>query len=128
MIIPFYAACLALIFIALSVRTLSLRKSLGIAIGDRGDNAMLRAMRVHANFAEYTPLSLLLLFMLEQQSASPLLLHALGAALLVGRFVHAVGVSSPREDLRLRVTGMALTFTALGGAALALLYHSFTSA
>ena len=127
MITPIYAALLALIFLALSVRTIRLRQQLGIAIGDQGDDAMQRAMRVHANFAEYAPLTLLLLFMLEPQVDSPLLMHGLGAALLVGRFLHAAGVSSPAEDLRWRVIGMVLTFTALGTAALGLLYTGFTA-
>src|SRR5205085_3507967 len=80
-----YAALLAVIFVALSVRTLLLRRRLGIAIGDGDDARMLRAMRAHANFAEYVPLSLLLFFFAEVAGASALLLHALGASLLAGR-------------------------------------------
>ena len=59
-IVFLYAALLAVIFVALSVRTLLLRRRLGIAIGDGDDPRMLRAMRAHANFAEYVPFSLLL--------------------------------------------------------------------
>ena len=47
-----------------------------------------------------------------------LMLHALGLALLTGRCVHALGVSRADEDYRLRVAGMALTFSAIVGAAL----------
>ena len=54
-----YAAILALMFVGLSVRTLSMRRRLKIAIGDEGNPTMLRAMRVHSNFAEYVPLGLL---------------------------------------------------------------------
>jgi uncharacterized membrane protein YecN with MAPEG domain len=36
-----------------------------IAIGDAGNPEMLRAMRVHSNFAEYVPLSLLLIYFVE---------------------------------------------------------------
>ena len=60
-IVPAYAALLALFFVALSIRTLRLRRELRIAVGDGGNPAMLRAMRVHANFAEYVPLGLILL-------------------------------------------------------------------
>lgn len=119
-ITPFYGAVLGLIFIALSARTLSLRRSLQIAIGDAGHPQMLRAMRVHSNFAEYTPLTLLLIFMLEIQGAYPALVHTLCGSLLLGRLVHAFGVSNLSENLRYRVFGMAMTFTALGGAAMAL--------
>lgn len=120
-ITPLYGAVLGLLFIALSVRTLSLRRKLRIAIGDAGNPQMLRAMRVHSNFAEYTPLTLLLVFMLELQGARAALLHALCLCLLAGRAIHAIGVSQVSESFKYRVFGMALTFTALAGAAIALL-------
>jgi hypothetical protein len=64
-IVPLYAALLAILFVALSVRTLGLRRSLGIGLGDAGNEQMLRAMRVHSNFAEYVPLSLILLYLVD---------------------------------------------------------------
>lgn len=112
--VSLYAALLALLFIALSVRTLRLRRRLQIAIGDAGSTEMLRAMRVHSNFAEYVPLCLLLIHFTEVSGAPLLLVHALGLCLLVGRMVHALGVSQRKEDFRFRVFGMAMTFTALG--------------
>jgi uncharacterized membrane protein YecN with MAPEG domain len=42
-----YAALLALLFVALSMRALRLSSRLCIAIGDAGNESMLRAMRVH---------------------------------------------------------------------------------
>ena len=108
-----YAALLALLFVALSIRTLRLRRSLRIAIGDAGDERMLRAMRVHANFAEYVPLCLLMLFLLEGQGAAAWMVHALCIGLLLGRLAHAFGVSQPRENYRFRIFGMAMTFVTL---------------
>ncbi|MDP1674532.1 MAG: MAPEG family protein [Burkholderiales bacterium] len=50
-ITPLYAAILGLIFVALSLQTIRLRRRHRVALGD-GDHAPLRqAMRVHANFA-----------------------------------------------------------------------------
>lgn len=112
-IVPLYAASLALLFVALSVRTLRLRRALGVPIGDGGNASMLRAMRVHANFAEYVPFCLLLLLFVEARGAPPWLVHALGAGLLVGRIAHALGVSRTQENYRYRVFGMASTFTVL---------------
>jgi uncharacterized membrane protein YecN with MAPEG domain len=117
-----YAALSALLFVALSARTLLLRRKLGIAIGDRGDETMLRAMRVHANFAEYVPLSLLLLFLVEVTGGSPLLVHSLGAAVLAGRVSHALGVSRLNENYAFRVVGMTLTLAPLVVASLRLLH------
>lgn len=108
-----YAALLTILFVVLSVRTLRLRRVLGIAIGDDGDPQMLRAMRVHANFAEYVPLSLLMLMLVEGQGASVWLVHGLGFCLLCGRLLHAYGVSQRKEAFGFRVAGMALTFAVL---------------
>ena len=106
---PLYASLLALLFVALSVRALRLRKTLRIAIGDSGNVSMLRAMRVHSNFAEYVPLGLILISMVELQAAAPLFVHGLGIALLAGRLAHAWGVSQPRENFAFRTFGMATT-------------------
>lgn len=119
-----YAALLALFFVALSLRTLLLRRRLRIAVGDKGNEAMLRAMRVHANFAEYVPLCLLLFYFVEQSGARPMLVHALGISLVLGRLLHAWGVSQVRENYRFRVLGMTLTFLPLIAASLRLLQAS----
>ena len=121
-IVPLYASILAVLFVVLSVRTLRLRRSLQIGIGDAGNEAMLRAMRVHSNFAEYVPLSLLLLLFVEMRGVHPLLVHVLGLCLLVGRVAHAFGVSQARENYGFRVFGMAMTFTCLLTSAAYLLY------
>ena len=119
-----YAALLALLFVALSIRTLLMRRKLQIAIGDAGNQSMLRAMRVHSNFAEYVPLSLLLLFFVEASGANPLFVHALGASILAGRISHAFGVSQIKEQYAFRVLGMALTLTPIVIAAVRLLLVS----
>ena len=111
---PLYAGLLGLMFIGLSVRTVRIRRKLGIAIGDHGNPEMLRAMRVHANFAEYVPLALVLMLMLEIQGVSAYIVNLLGIALVAGRVVHALGVSRHREDYHFRVIGMAMTFTVIG--------------
>lgn len=122
-IIPFYASLLALLFLFLSYRVIRLRRALKASIGDAGDKQLLRAMRVHANFAEYTPLALLLLLALELQVFYPWALHVLGATLVVGRLLHAYGVSQTREQLQFRIAGMACTFAVMLVAAGILIYR-----
>lgn len=119
-----YAGILALFLVALSVRTLRTRRRNQIAVGDGGNSEMLRAMRVHGNFAEYAPLALLLIALVESNGAGANWVHALGTALVVGRLSHAFGVSKPNEDFRFRVLGMSLTFFTLVGAALTLLFSA----
>ncbi|EKP0303470.1 MAPEG family protein [Aeromonas veronii] len=112
-ILPVYAALLALLFVLLSIRTIRTRHSRKVALGHGDDPAMLRAMRVHANFAEYVPLALLLIYFVETGSHAPWLIHLLGSALLLGRLCHAFGMSRTPENFRYRVVGMGLTFTVL---------------
>ena len=50
-ILSVYAALLGLIFVALSVLTIRARRNAGIALGTGDDEALLRRMRAHANFA-----------------------------------------------------------------------------
>jgi len=121
LIVYLYAALLALLFVYLSVRTIRTRRRLEIAVGDADDIEMLRAMRVQQNFAEYVPLSLILLYFMEQQGAHPVLMHALGLCLLIGRGCHAFGVSNVRENFTFRVYGMSMTFAVLIIAAVYLL-------
>ena len=112
-ITPVYAAILALMYVALSVRVIGARRSARVALGDGGNGALLRRQRVHANFAEYVPIALILMTLAEQQSIPPAIIHALGALLLAGRVIHAIGVSREPEKIWQRVTGMSLTFAAL---------------
>jgi hypothetical protein len=120
-IVPYYAAVLALVFVALSVNVIKGRRERRVAIGVSGAGDLERRVRAHGNFAEYAPFALLLIAMAELRGTPPLVLHALCASLLLGRLVHAWGVSRTDEDLRVRVAGMAATFAAIAGAALALL-------
>lgn len=112
-VVPIYAAFLGIIFFILSIRIIRLRRSLKIGIGDSDNPIMLRAMRVHSNFAEYVPLCLVLLGFAELQGTPPIIVHFLGVGLVLGRILHAYGVSQTKEDFRFRVSGMALTFTCL---------------
>lgn len=120
-ITPLYAALLALIFVALSIRTIRLRRRYRVGVGDGNHAELQRAARVHANFAEYVPLALLLIYFAETGGGPQWLIHALAIALLCGRLLHAWGVSQVRENYRYRTVGMALTFSVILVACLYLL-------
>ena len=62
---PIYAGILTLIYIALSIRVIAGRRAAKARIGDGGDILLQRRLRVHANFAEYIPLALLLMLGLD---------------------------------------------------------------
>ncbi|OGQ79948.1 MAG: glutathione metabolism protein [Deltaproteobacteria bacterium RIFCSPLOWO2_12_FULL_60_19] len=120
-IVPFYAALLAGLYLFLSLRVIGMRVRDRIGLGDAGNPKLQRAIRVQGNFSEYVPLAVILLAFVEMQQASPLLLHGLSLSLLIGRMIHAYGVSQEQEDYRLRVTGMILTFAAIAVAGLILI-------
>ena len=120
-IVPVYAAVLAFIYIVLAIRVIRLRQSAKVAIGTGGNAGLERSMRVHANFAEYVPFALLLASFVEMQGAPAWRVHLLCLALVAGRLIHAFGVSQERENIRLRVVGMVMTFAVLAGMALSLL-------
>lgn len=104
-----YAAILALIFVYLSRRIIKIRRKVKSAIGDAGDEQLKRAIRAHANFIEYVPLALLLFAFLEFQHAPAVLIHLLGILLVIGRIVHAYGLSQIKEDYRYRIVGTVIT-------------------
>lgn len=108
-----YAAVLALFFVFLSLRVIRQRRTNHIGFGDGGNPPLLRAMRAHGNFAEYAPFALLLMLVAELQGSAVWSLHVLGLLLLVGRILHAIGVSRDPGWMPGRVVGMVLTFFAL---------------
>jgi hypothetical protein len=123
-ITAFYAGLLAPIYVVLAVRVIANRRRAKIALGDGGEPAMLRCMRVQANFSEYVPLALILLGLAESLGTPGFVLHLAGIALVAGRASHAYGVSQEREVFTYRVAGMALTFTTILGLGAACLIGS----
>jgi uncharacterized membrane protein YecN with MAPEG domain len=116
-----YAGLLAPLFILLSIRVIQKRRGARVGLGD---GELLRRMRVHGNFAEYVPLALLLIALAESLKTDARMLHGLGIALVVGRIVHAYGVSQSKESFSLRITGVAVTSTVLLVAAVACIFGS----
>lgn len=102
-----YAVPLAFLFLVLSLRIIARRRTLRVGFGSAGDADLERRIRIHANFAEYTPLALLLLALAESARAPNLWLNVAGLLLLVGRYAHAIGLSRPSTDDIGRIVGMA---------------------
>jgi len=113
MITGFYAAILGLAFVLLSIRVIRTQRRSRIALGYGEEPALVRAARVHGNFAEYVPLSLLLIYFLEISRAPSALIHGLCVVLIASRAIHAWGVSQIDEDYRLRTAGMSGTFAVI---------------
>ncbi|MHA7834649.1 MAG: MAPEG family protein [Algiphilus sp.] len=123
MLTSFYAGLLALVFLALSIRVIQGRSAAGVSLGDGGDGRLNRRIRAHANFAEYVPLCLGPIALLEVGGAPAWLLHTLGIALVVGRIGHGYALAFAEHFPPGRMVGTLLTFLVLlvGGVACLLL-------
>jgi uncharacterized protein len=113
-----YAGLLAPILLFLITRVIGQRRNQKVEIGDGNDRELLRRMRVHANFIETAPFALILMGLAESIRAPSLALHVLGALLLIGRALHAYGLSQTPHIMRLRVAGMVMTMLSVAGGAL----------
>ena len=123
-IVPIYAAIFAVMLVVLSLRVATKRGDVHIPIGDGGNIALQRRIRVQGNFTEYVPIALILFTFIEWQGWARWLVHALCLALLAARLLHAYGIGREPEDFRFRATGMATTAGLLIVAAVLLLYSA----
>lgn len=114
-----YAGVNMLILLVLAVLVMLGRRKHKIRLGDGGNEEFIRAVRAHANAAEYIPaglagITLLALF----DPATPLwLLHAAGISLTLGRILHGIGLHTGMLNAG-RVLGIVLTclsYLLLGG-------------
>ena len=104
-----YAGLLGLVAMVVAFGAGSLRGKLDVSIGDGGNRALLLAMRRHANFVEWVPLALILLALLDLNAVTPRAIHSLGAALLICRVLHAVGMKADTMKTPARFIGAAGT-------------------
>jgi uncharacterized protein len=120
-IVPAYAALLTFIYIFLSSRVIQSRVVTRIGLGTGGNRGLERRMRIHANFAEYVPLALLLLAFMEMQGRPGWLLHLLCAVLVLARIGHAFALWDEKKIFRLRVASVSATFIIMAVAAVSML-------
>ena len=101
----------------LALQTIKVRRANKVKLGDGGDFELQSAIRAHGNFAEYMPITIILLFLLEYNGMHYLVIHVIGIAFLVGRLTHAQGLL--KDNLRKRVMGMGFTLNIIIGLAIA---------
>ena len=109
---PLYAGILAIWFLALSIRVVQQRGH-GVSLGHGDDAVLLRRIRGHGNFAEYVPLILAMMAMLELGGQPTWILHAIGATLMVARILHGAALSYTEKWKFGRFYGTLLTFILL---------------
>lgn len=100
-----YAGLLGLLAIVLAVEVGRIRGAVGISEGDGGNSELIIAMRRHANFIEFVPLTLILIGLLEMNGVSAIAVHGLGSLLLFARVCHAIGFRPPNPGSIFRTIG-----------------------
>ncbi len=120
-----WAAILGLMSLVLAGLVVRARGTQGVIFGDGANVVLQQRIRVHANFVEYVPLALLLLLVLELNSASALVLNALGGSLVAARALHAFGLSTSTGTSPGRFVGTVLTWLVILIASALLLYARF---
>ena len=109
-----YGGLRGLLFLLLSFWVVKRRAQFKVMIGEGEAPEMLSAIRAHGNFAEYVPLTLLLMAMCELAGVGALWLHLGGGLLLVGRILHAIGIQIPKAPNKPRLFGTLFFWLSLG--------------
>ncbi|MCS0385883.1 MAPEG family protein [Vibrio diabolicus] len=108
MITALYASILAILIIWLAVQVIKQRRLNQVAYADGGVEALQIARSAQSNATEYIPITLILMALLESNSAYPTWIHLTGIIFVIGRIIHARGIL--KDDLKRRVRGMQVTF------------------
>lgn len=108
-----YAGLIGLLLIVLAALVSRMRRRHQVGLGDGGNKELHRAIRAHGNAVEWAVPALLLLLVAELNRASPLIVHACGMAIVIGRVLHAVGLSRRGGPSFGRMAGSLLSWGAV---------------
>ncbi|WP_066648071.1 MULTISPECIES: MAPEG family protein [Sphingomonas] len=95
----------------LAFRSGRTRAAAGGGLGHLGDDLLLARSRSHANFAEYTPIVLILIGAIELTEGSSLWLAIVATLFLFGRVAHPLGMENRFPQGRFIGTIIALLVT-----------------
>jgi uncharacterized protein len=118
------AGVAALINIWLAIRCGQVRTTEKISVGDGGNEALIRRMRAHANFVEFTPFVLILIALIEMATGTSTWLWIVSGLYMVGRIAHGLGMDGKGKGREVGIILTMLILLGLGGYAIALPYLS----
>ena len=117
------AAAAALINIWLAIRVGRVRTSEKVSVGDGGNELLIRRMRAHANFVEYTPFFLILLALVELAWGTNIWLWGAAIIFILGRIAHGFGMDGIGK---LRMFGTMSTLLVLLSLAIYALFIAYS--
>jgi uncharacterized protein len=123
-----YLAIPALLYAGLGLQVVRLRRKNRIAFGDGGNISLRSAIRAHAHFAEYVPIIVLMVAMLEMSGSAATPVHILMGALLIARVLHLFGIYAKPGTLQFsigRVGGTSITTLVMIASAMLILLRPF---
>ena len=94
-------------YLILTIITIKARKSTKVAYGDDGNKELIKAVRAHGNFFEFTVFFIISSFLLEILDANQIYVLFINIVFLLGRISHAY--SMLKEKTLFRVIGMMAT-------------------
>lgn len=107
-------SALLLMHFLLSINVIKNRRKYKVAIGDKGEATLKRAVRAQANFTEYTPIVFISHFFLSLAGINLFVLIILCTSLILGRVLHACSLLyfeiKETSTFSFRIAGMGLTF------------------
>lgn len=105
-----YTGLFLLLMLALAANVVRQRLRGQVSMGDGGNPTLAQAIRAHGNAAEYVPLVLIGLAVLELTGAPATALHLYGGLFFLGRLLHAIGMTRPRAVNKARQLGIVLSW------------------
>ena len=94
-------------YLILTIITIKERRSSKVAYGDDNNKKLIKAIRAHANFFEFTVFFIISSFLLEILNANQIYVLFVNIVFLLGRISHAY--SMLKEKTLFRVIGMMAT-------------------
>ncbi|MEW5248757.1 MAPEG family protein [Microbulbifer sp. 2201CG32-9] len=125
----FYAGLSGLLLLALAYRVVRFRRDEKVGVGTGGKHSGAVLVRAHGNAVEYLPTALLLMLIAELNGLEALWLHLLGSALVLGRLLHAYGLTAGRGGYHLgRFWGTIFTWVVIFAFALINIFYVLRAA
>ena len=107
-------------YLILTIITIKARKSTKVAYGDDGNKELIKAVRAHGNFFEFTVFFIISSFLLEILDANQIYVLFINIVFLLGRISHAY--SMLKEKIIFRMIGMMVTLASYAINCIYLLY------
>ena len=107
-------------YLILTIITIKARKSTKVAYGDEGNKELIKAVRAHGNFFEFTVFFIISSFLLEILDVNQIYVLFINIIFLLGRISHAY--SMLKEKIIFRMIGMMATLVSYAINCIYLLY------